>query len=115
MDSTFPQVDGPTMTTQPKISDRLKIAELEARVAALEQALEKRSRELRLIQKFACSTDLVLIHRVSCGLPPLPQYAYELSRWTETTNLTPSDVEKALTDLWTYVGMAEATAEMEGP
>ncbi|MEJ2084355.1 MAG: hypothetical protein P8Y44_01585 [Acidobacteriota bacterium] len=101
------------MTAPRNLADKVKIAELEARVASLEQALEKRSRELRLIQKFACSTDLVLIHRVSCGLPPLPQYAYELSRWTESTSLTRSDVEKALTDLWGYVSMAETAAELE--
>lgn len=93
--------------------EKLKIAELEARVATLEEALVKRSRQLRLIQKYACSTDLVLIHRVSCGLPPLPQYAYELSRWTETTDLNPSEVEKALTDLWDYIRMAESDTELD--
>ena len=89
--------------------NELRIAELEARVVALESALEKRSRELRLIQKHACSTDLVLIHRINCGLPPLPQYAYELSRWNESPHLTPAEVEKALTDLWDYVHLAEQT------
>ena len=66
---------------------------------------------MRLIQKHACSTDLVLIHRVSCGLPPLPQYAYELSRWNESPHLNPAEVEKALTDLWSYVSLAEKAAD----
>lgn len=93
--------------------EQLRIAELESRVAALEQALAKRSQELRLIQKHACSTDLVLIHRVSCGLPPLPQYAYELSRWNESPHLNPAEVEKALTDLWSYVSLAEKAADAD--
>ncbi len=95
--------------------DKLRIAELESRVGSLEKALEKRSRELRLIQKHACSTDLVLIHRVSCGLPPLPQYAYELSRWNESPELNSAEVEKALTDLWSYIDLAERADEVEEP
>ncbi len=91
--------------------DDLKIAELEARVDALEEAVRKRSRELRLIQKHACSTDLVLIHRITTGLPPLPQFAYELSRWNESTTLSTTDVKKALTDLWSYVDLCKETAE----
>ncbi len=94
-------------------ADKLRIAELESRVASLEKALEKRSRELRLIQKHACSTDLVLIHRVSCGLPPLPQFAYELSRWNESPELNAAEVEKALTDLWDYVNSSEKAAKVD--
>jgi hypothetical protein len=94
-------------------ADKLRIAELESRVASLEKALEKRSRELRLIQNHACSTDLVLIHRVSCGLPPLPQFAYELSRWNESPELNATEVEKALTDLWDYVNLAEKAAKVD--
>lgn len=91
----------------------LRIAELEARVDALEEAVRKRSRELRLIQRHACSTDLVLIHRVTTGLPPLPQFAYELSRWNESTTLATSEVEKAITDLWSYVELSKKTADAQ--
>lgn len=94
-------------------SDSTRILELEARVEALEEALTRRSRELRLIQKYACSTDLVLIHRVSCGLPPLPQYAYELSRWDESPHLRQAEVEKALKDLWNYTNLAAESEELE--
>lgn len=93
--------------------EKLRIAELESRVAGLEKALEKRSRELRLIQEHACSTDLVLIHRVSCGLPPLPQYAYELARWNESPELNAAEVEKALTDLWNYINLAAKADEVD--
>ena len=96
-------------------TDNEKILELQAQVEALERALERRSRELRLIQKYACSTDLVLIHRVSCGLPPLPQYAYELSRWDESPTLRQAEVEKALTDLWSYTSLAEEAMAVSEP
>lgn len=79
------------------------IARLEARVAALEAALEERSRELRLIQRHVCHRDLVLISRVRAGLPPLPRGAYEPAFWRETTELTPADIEETLQDLWTSV------------
>jgi hypothetical protein len=76
------------------------IARLEARVAALEAALERRSRELRLIQSQVCKRDLILISRLLAGLPPLPYGAYEPAFWQETTALTPAGVEETLTDLW---------------
>ncbi|HYG61643.1 MAG TPA: hypothetical protein VEL74_03610 [Thermoanaerobaculia bacterium] len=76
------------------------IARLEARVEALEAALERRSRELRLIQRHVCKRDLILISRLLAGLPPLPFGAYEPAFWQETTALTPAEVEETLTDLW---------------
>jgi hypothetical protein len=79
------------------------IARLEARVAALEAALEERSRELRRIQRAVCRRDLVLISRLRAGLPALPRGAYEPAFWRETTELTPADVEETLRDLWSSV------------
>jgi hypothetical protein len=76
------------------------IARLEARVTALEAALERRSRELRLIQRHVCKRDLILISRLQAGLPPFPFGAYEPEFWHETTALTPAEVEETLTDLW---------------
>jgi hypothetical protein len=82
------------------------IARLEARVAALEAALEERSCELRLIQQHVCERDLFLISRSRAGLPPLPRGAYEPAFWRETTELTPADVEETLRDLWSSVAPA---------
>lgn len=82
------------------------IARLEARAAVLEAALEERSRELLRIQEHVCPRDLVLISRLSAGLPPLPRGAYDPSLWRETTELTPADVEETLTDLWTSLAPA---------
>lgn len=82
---------------------RRTIARLEARVAALEEALAARSRELRLLQQHACPRDLVLLARLRAGLPPLPRGAYEPGFWRETTELTEADVEETLRDLWSSV------------
>lgn len=87
------------------------IARLEARVAALEAALEERSRELCLIQQNVCHRDLVLISRLRAGLPPLPRGAYEPAFWHETTELIPADVEDTLRDLWSSVTPAGVDAE----
>jgi hypothetical protein len=77
-----------------------QVARLQARVTALEAALEERSRELRLIQRHVCQRDLLLIARLRAGLPPFPLGAYEPAFWRETTELTPADVEETLRDLW---------------
>lgn len=79
------------------------IARLEARVAALEAALDERSRELRRIQQHVCERDLLLISRLRAGLPPLPRGAYEPAFWRETIELAPADVEETLRDLWSSV------------
>ncbi len=76
------------------------ILDLEARIAALEAALEARSRELRLIQRHCCARDLALIARIRAGLPPLSRWAFEPALWQETTELTPAEVEPVLRDLW---------------
>jgi hypothetical protein len=76
------------------------VARLEARVAALEAALERRSRERRRIQAALPPRDLVALSRILAGLPPRPVSPYDPERWRETTELTPADVEETLTDLW---------------
>jgi hypothetical protein len=79
------------------------IARLQARVEALEAALEERSREMRLLQRHLCARDLVVLSRLRSGLPPLPRGAYDPAFWRETTHFTPADVEETLEDLWSSV------------
>ncbi len=79
---------------------RQRIARLEGRIAALEGALERRSRELRLLQSSLCPTDLVQLARIADGLPPLPRIACQLEYWTETTEIVPANLESTLEDLW---------------
>ena len=81
-------------------ADRWAIARLEARVAALEEALARRSRELRALQRHLCPTDLAILTRVTNGLPPLPSQAFEPELWNETTELRPADVGETIQDLW---------------
>jgi len=84
-------------------AEQREIARLEARVAALEAALEERSHKLRLIQRSVCHRDFLLISRIACGLPPLPRGAYEPAFWHETSELAAADVEETLRDLWISV------------
>ena len=78
----------------------LALARLEGRVAALEAALERRSNELRLLQRHLCPKDLAQWARLVAGLPPLPPIAYEASLWRETRELTDADVPETLEALW---------------
>lgn len=80
--------------------EQSEIARLQAQVAALETVLARRSRELRLIQKYICRRDLILVSRLLSGFPPLPFGAYEPAFWQETTALTGAHVEETLVDLW---------------
>lgn len=82
------------------MDDQRRIALLEARVAALEEAIERRSRELRRIQQQVCRRDLLSISRLQAGFPPMPRGAYELTFWHETVGLRAADVEETLADLW---------------
>jgi hypothetical protein len=81
-------------------SPHSELERLTARVEALEAALAARSRELRSIQEHCCPRDLALIERIRAGLPPRTRFAYEPALWQETTELTPSEVEPLLSDLW---------------
>jgi hypothetical protein len=78
----------------------LQIARLEGRVAALEAALERRSQELRLLQRHLCSIDLAQLARLTAGLPPLPRIACEPGFWRETRDLTEADVPETMEALW---------------
>lgn len=84
-----------------------EIARLKSRVAALEALLERRSRELRLIQKHVCHRDLLVISRVSAGLSPLPFGAFDPDFWQETTALTQAEVEPTLEALWSSLDVVE--------
>ena len=85
------------------------IARLEARVAALEAALERRSAQLRRLQQHLGARDLAVLARLESGLPPLPAGPFEPDLWRETTALTTADVGATLRDLWR--SLAPATAE----
>ena len=78
----------------------LRIAWLEGRVAALEAALERRSQELRLLQRHLCARDLAQLARLTAGLPPLPRIACEPGFWRETRELTVADVPETMEALW---------------
>jgi hypothetical protein len=78
----------------------LRIARLEGRVAALEAALERRSQELRLLQRHLCPMDLAQLARLTAGLPPLPRIACEPGFWRETRELTEADVPETMEALW---------------
>lgn len=78
----------------------LRIARLEGRVAALEAALERRSRELRLLQRYLCPIDLAQLARLTAGLQPLPRIACEPGFWRETRDLTEADVPETMEALW---------------
>lgn len=88
-----------------------RVAYLEGRVAALEEALAARSRELRKLQQHLLPEDLLLLSRIRSGLPPLPRQAYDLSLWTETRELTPADVEETMEDLWRSLRPVEEPPE----
>jgi len=87
-----------------------ELARLRARVSALEAALERRSRELRLIQRHVCPRDLVVISRVCAGLP-LAKGAYDPMLWLETTEVTEADIQETLEDLWLAVTPASAAGD----
>ena len=78
----------------------LRIARLEARVVALEEALARRSNELRELQRLLPSRELLNLSRLAGGLPPVPRGSYNLEVWRETTALTTATVEDTLLDLW---------------
>jgi len=82
------------------LESALRIARLEARVAGLEEALVRRSRELRELQRQLPGRELLNLSRRTAGLPPVPQGRYELEIWRETTALSTASVEETLLDLW---------------
>jgi hypothetical protein len=84
----------------PAENQTARIARLEGQVAALQAALERRSAEVRLLQRHLCPQDLVQWNRIQSGLPPLPPIAHEPLFWTETRDLTSADVPDTLELLW---------------
>lgn len=88
-------------------AEEKEIARLKSRVAALEALLERRSRELRLIQKHVCHRDLLVISRISAGLSPLPFGPFSPDFWQETTALTAAEVEPTLENLWSSLDVVE--------
>lgn len=91
-----------------------RIAYLEARLEGLEAALAARSRELRKLQRHLTGEDLLLLSRILSGLPPLPQRAYGMSLWSETTELESADVEETLHDLWRSLRPIEDPPDADG-
>jgi len=85
------------------VESELRIARLEGRVAALEAALERRSEELRLLQRHLCPLDLAQLARLTAGLPPLPRIACEPGFWRETRELTEAEVPETLDALWSSI------------
>lgn len=81
-------------------SPQARIARLEGRIAALEDALDRRSRELRLLQATLSPVDLVQLSRLADGLSALPRIAHQPEYWNESTVIAPADLESTLTDLW---------------
>jgi hypothetical protein len=77
-----------------------RIAQLEARVAALEAALRRRSAQLRRIQQVVCPQDLAVIAglleapEAAAGAPSDPDFL------AEAPVLRPAQVHEALDELW---------------
>jgi hypothetical protein len=85
--------------------DRLTIARLEGRVAALEAALALRSRELRTLQRHLCPRDLTILSRLASGLCPVPSGPFEPELWDESTHLHSADVSETLRHLWSSLAV----------
>jgi hypothetical protein len=77
-----------------------QIARLEGRIAALERALVRRSRQIRLLQRYLGSRDLLALGRIAADLPALPRIASQPEYWRETTALLSVGVVETLEDLW---------------
>ncbi|MEJ2582966.1 MAG: hypothetical protein P8127_15240 [Acidobacteriota bacterium] len=82
------------------------IYELRQQVKALEEIVQRRSYELRLIQKLACAKDRLMIGSVLDGgaireiqLSSIHEY-YSMNWWTESTHFLPSSVEESLIEVW---------------
>ena len=86
----------------------LEIAELRARVAALEQALERRSQELRQLQQLACLDDLLKIDQLCTQSGRGSGLGFDPSSWQESHRMQPSDAEETLRQLWRSLADAES-------
>lgn len=100
---------------EPTTPAELAVARLEARVAALEEALRRRSRELRLLAEHACWRDLRLMARVAAGVPPEPAGPFDPEFWSETTDLEEAEVPATMRALWRSQRAADAAADPGDP
>jgi hypothetical protein len=84
-----------------------EITRLLARIAELEAALVESSEELRLLIEHCGERELAMLRRIRAGLPPQARYAFEPAFWSETTDLTPAEVEPVLEELWRWTARRE--------
>ncbi len=80
------------------------IARLEARIAALEAVLRRRSEELREILRSACAEDRQRIFAVLSRPLPTQAEAWDAVGGRETYWPVPAEVLATLNDLWTATG-----------
>lgn len=85
-------------------SNEWQLVRLQARIAALEAALHRRSEELRRIQQLLPRADLAVIERVVAEMPLGDPRAHSASAWRETYQLVPGEVDRILDDLWSATG-----------
>lgn len=79
--------------------DLLRIAELEARIAALEELLEAKSEVLRRLQRHLSAPDLASLEEDAAG--DQGAHGLDLIASPESTALTSAEVEETLVELWT--------------
>lgn len=77
-----------------------RVAELSARVAALESALAQRSRQIVVLQSTLDAHDLANLARIEAGLAPLPRGPFYPRTWRESTQFRPGRVLPTLRALW---------------
>ncbi len=78
----------------------LEIAALRARVAALEQALARRSAELRRLQQILCRDDLAALDELLAESSQVAGLGFDPLSWQETHRMRPAEVEETLRQLW---------------
>lgn len=82
----------------------LRLAAVEAKALALEQALERRSAELIALQRLLSETQLRALARIAAGravhsLDDL-RHPFSVEAWDEQPTMTPAEVPEALDRLW---------------
>jgi hypothetical protein len=71
-----------------------------ARIAELERALRRRSRQLVLLLDRLPPELYGVAREILEGDPVTPRFAHPPERWEESIELVPVEVEEALADLW---------------
>lgn len=79
----------------------VRVAQLESRVAVLEEKLAERSRTLRRLSRELCLADLEALIQ-SADSEADSQIALRAGGidWSETTELQPGDVEGTMAEVW---------------